>query len=630
MRDSRRKVAPSGPRISTLFSKHVAASLVRLVLAVGLTAFSLSACLRSPAPPKQATEQDEYLSGPSGEPVTLDYTFPGDDQPTEIEAELVNGVVLIEGDIALGTLAELSAASLSPLSHAVRAGRWLDTAAPNAAEPYTYEVPYEISSDFSDSYVANVIEPAIQHWNDNTNLRLSERDGETDYVEFATGEGRCWSRAGRVGGRQQIVLDPDGCTQVATVIHEIGHAIGLKHEQQRSDRDQYVTIIEENIDPPEKIGNFTIYSAGHPLGAYGFRSIMHYSPTAFGRVDEDGNRLATIVSVGGETIAPAAVLTAGDLAGVRRLYPERDLPFVDITTPAAPLTVVEGALVTFEAEAIIAPGLDAESVMLSWSYLRAGVPFVFGSGASGESVSHRFCDGVHDVNVSARLPGQGVLATNTVRVIATDLGTTNPPPQCPISISIDEPLEGAVYAEGANISLRAAIADDHPETDEPLYPVIWRLEDADSGSIVGTGLESTTKLGAGQHTLYVSYGAARDSVTITVEDAGTPPMAQIASPADESIHIWAVLDGVHTYLDIDFSGSASDAEDGALAGGELVWEVREAGQGAFVQRGTGTSPTLRFNMNVNTVRYDVRLTATDSDGMVHSTTIQIAIVWPPS
>ena len=605
------------------------ASVVRLVVAVGLAAVVLSACLRAPTPP-DSSQPDEYLSGPSGEPIEVEYTFPGEDQPTLIKAELVDGVVLIEGDIALGKLEDLAAANLAPLSHAVPTGLWLDTDAPNAAVPYTYEVPYEISSDFSDDYVANVIEPAIQHWNDNTNLRLLARNGEVDYVEFVAADNRCWSSAGRVGGRQEIRLDEDGCTRIATVIHEIGHAIGLKHEQQRSDREEYIEVIAENIDPADKIGNFTIYGAGRPLGAYGFTSIMHYGPTAFGLVDESGNRLETIRSITGDTIAPSSVLTAGDLAGVRRLYPERDLPFVEITSPAATSTVNEGQVVTFAADAVIAPELDSESLVLGWSYQRLGVPFTFGSGAAGEAVTHRFCDGVHDVTVSAFLPSQGVLATDTVRVIVLDLGSTNPPPQCPIAISIDEPLADGVYAESEDIALGASITDDHPETDVPLYPVIWRLDDAATGPIVGTGLESTTKLGAGQHTIHVSYGAARDSVTITVEDAGTPPSSQIANPVDESLHNWAVLDGVNTYLDIAFTGSASDAEDGALTGGKLVWEVREEGVGAFVQRGIGTSPTLRFPMQVNTVRYDVRLTATDSDGMVHSTTIQIAIVWPPS
>lgn len=586
----------------------------------------LGGCLRAPEPPGPPTYEDEYLSGPPGEPITVQYTFPGDAQPTEVHAELFDDVVLIEGDIALGTLSELTNAQApTPQSHGVPSNYWPAT---NATPPYVYEVPYVISDDFTQDYVNDVILPAIQHWNDNTNVLLVERSGESDYVEFVTASDRCWSAAGRKGNRQEIRLDESQCTRVRTVIHEIGHTVGLKHEQQRSDRDTYVEIIEENVDP-DKIGNFDIYGPGLPLGDYGYTSVMHYGTTAFGLEDENGNRLTTIKTLG-DPIAPASVLTAGDLAGVRRLYPEYDLPFADITEPETTITVDEGVLVPFAADVVIAPTLDDSDLLLSWSYDRAGVPFTFASSSLGESVSHRFCDGVHDVTVAAFLPGHGQLASDTVRVIVNDLGMTNPPAMCSIWVEIDEPIEGAVYVEGANVPLSAVIDDDHPETDNPLYPVTWRLDDPDSGTIVGTGLQSTTKLGAGQHTIYVTYGAATDSVTVTVVEAGTPPDAAIASPADDSLHDWATLDGVNTYLDLAFSGSASDVQDGALTGGSLVWEVRHAGSGSYVERGTGTNPVLRFGMETGTVWYDVRLTATDSDGMTDSVTIQIGIVWPPS
>ena len=58
-----------------------------------------------------------------------------------------------------------------------------------------------------------------------------------------------------IGGAQTLSLDPScfrctatGCVS-GTVIHEFLHALGFHHEQSRTDRDDYVTINWDNIQP---------------------------------------------------------------------------------------------------------------------------------------------------------------------------------------------------------------------------------------------------------------------------------------------------------------------------------------------------------------------------------------------
>lgn len=84
-----------------------------------------------------------------------------------------------------------------------------------------------------------------------------------------------------------------GCLTVGTIMHEMIHALGFDHEQSRPDRDDYVTIQYNNIQPGaepnfEKLSSRQYSTFGVP---YDQLSIMHYEGYDFSK-----NGRATIVA----------------------------------------------------------------------------------------------------------------------------------------------------------------------------------------------------------------------------------------------------------------------------------------------------------------------------------------------
>lgn len=100
---------------------------------------------------------------------------------------------------------------------------------------------------------------------------------------------RCWSYIGFQGGEQKLSVGR-GCRHPGLVAHQIGHAIGFWHETSRPDRDDYVRIIDKNIE-----SNYVQYfnrqtdplfaTKSNELSAleYDFESIMHFRSTSYSR-----------------------------------------------------------------------------------------------------------------------------------------------------------------------------------------------------------------------------------------------------------------------------------------------------------------------------------------------------------
>ncbi|XP_020514430.1 high choriolytic enzyme 1-like [Labrus bergylta] len=139
-------------------------------------------------------------------------------------------------------------------------------------------IPFTVNSQFT-SGESKKIRRAMKGFHRKTCLRFVPRKNEYDYISIENKAG-CFSNLGRTGGRQVLSLNRQGCLYHGIIQHEINHALGFQHEQSRSDRDNYVRINWENIDP-QMAGNFHRESTNNLNTPYDYSSIMHYGRTAF-------------------------------------------------------------------------------------------------------------------------------------------------------------------------------------------------------------------------------------------------------------------------------------------------------------------------------------------------------------
>jgi hypothetical protein len=257
--------------------------------------------------------------------------------------EVIDGRAVFEFDILMGSAKTLEAAGVAA-TEAAKVAAVSATAVPfgvgvngvyGSRWPFG-QIPFEFQPGIPDSQ-KTMVTNAISEWQfPRTPIKFVERTVANaylfpNYVQVVR-DTKNYAHPGMHGGRQLLALRSDATTGVA--IHELGHTIGLWHEQSRADRDDYVDIHWTNIARDNWHNFYQHITDGDDTGLYDYGSIMHYARNVAAL-----NPAKDSISPTNPSDAQIGQLngpSAGDIAAVKAIYaPTSGAPVKKLVLPSA-------------------------------------------------------------------------------------------------------------------------------------------------------------------------------------------------------------------------------------------------------------------------------------------------------
>lgn len=141
------------------------------------------------------------------------------------------------------------------------------------------QVYYKFNPEISEQHIKQ-IETIFNTIEDKTKCIYFLKSDQIDSIEIIYSEdSNNWASIGYTNDNY-IKLNRD--VKQRHIYHETFHAIGMTHEHQRPDRDNYIQVVNDNIYP-ECLQYFSIKQPLYDIDKhpYDINSIMHYHPASY-------------------------------------------------------------------------------------------------------------------------------------------------------------------------------------------------------------------------------------------------------------------------------------------------------------------------------------------------------------